>query len=262
MLGDRPQVHSRFVGSTWQRGRSSRLGSARFQVLLSAPVVPTLTCAVAGARMLSYLVLGPLASRTAMKSSRISCHATSGEIRAGGTRCRRAVVCGRLRRTAIACRAIPPPGTKEPYAAADRAGSRSLLEARRSSARGLPGPGPLPGHRRARHARDPRGSCSAASGKKARRQSASHRTGRQPGLATQSTGCPGREVDVLALEDALARLAKLDPCQARMIELRFFGGLNVAEVAKVMGMSKRSVEREWTMVRAWLRRELGGSDVS
>ncbi len=69
-----------------------------------------------------------------------------------------------------------------------------------------------------------------------------------------------RDVDLLALEDALTRLAKLDPCQAQMIELRFFGGLTIAEVAKVMGMSKRSVEREWTMVRAWLRRELSGSD--
>ena len=46
-----------------------------------------------------------------------------------------------------------------------------------------------------------------------------------------------------------------------MIELRFFGGLSIAEVAKVMGISKRSVEREWTMVRAWLRRELSRSDV-
>ena len=78
-------------------------------------------------------------------------------------------------------------------------------------------------------------------------------------VATQSTGCPGREVDLLALEEALTKLAKLDPCQAKMIELRFFGGLDIAQVAKVMGMSKRSVEREWTMVRAWLRRELGGS---
>ena len=70
-----------------------------------------------------------------------------------------------------------------------------------------------------------------------------------------------RDVDLLALEDALTRLTKLDPCQAQMIELRFFGGLGIAEVAKVMGMSKRSVEREWTMVRAWLRRELGGSEL-
>ena len=63
------------------------------------------------------------------------------------------------------------------------------------------------------------------------------------------------------MEDALTKLTKLDPRQAQMVELRFFGGLSVAEVAKVMGLSKRSVEREWTMVRAWLRRELGGSDL-
>ena len=70
-----------------------------------------------------------------------------------------------------------------------------------------------------------------------------------------------RDVDLLAIEDALTKLTKLDPCQAQMIELRFFGGLSIAEVAKVMGKSKRSVEREWTMVRAWLRRELGRNDM-
>ena len=70
-----------------------------------------------------------------------------------------------------------------------------------------------------------------------------------------------RDVDVLALEDALTKLTKLDPRQAQMIELRFFGGLSIEEVAKVMGISKRSVEREWTMVRAWLRRELSRSDM-
>ena len=70
-----------------------------------------------------------------------------------------------------------------------------------------------------------------------------------------------RDVDLLALEDALTKLTKLDPRQAQMIELRFFGGLSIAEVAKVMGISKRSVEREWTMVRAWLRRELSRSDM-
>jgi DNA-directed RNA polymerase specialized sigma24 family protein len=46
-----------------------------------------------------------------------------------------------------------------------------------------------------------------------------------------------------------------------MVELRFFGGLSIVEVANVMGISKRSVEREWTMIRAWLRRELDRSDV-
>jgi len=65
-----------------------------------------------------------------------------------------------------------------------------------------------------------------------------------------------RKEDLLALDDALIKLAELDPRQARMVELRFFSGLKVDEVAEVLKMSKRSVEREWTMVRSWLRREL------
>jgi RNA polymerase sigma factor (TIGR02999 family) len=91
----------------------------------------------------------------------------------------------------------------------------------------------------------------------AKRGGARHRIALDGNLVIESS----REVDLLALEDALTKLTKLDPRQAKMIELRFFGGLSVAEVAKVMGMSKRSVEREWTMVRAWLRRELSGSDL-
>jgi RNA polymerase sigma factor (TIGR02999 family) len=91
----------------------------------------------------------------------------------------------------------------------------------------------------------------------AKRAGNRHRVALDDNLVIQSN----REVDLLALEDALTKLTKLDPCQAKMIELRFFGGLSVAEVAKVSGKSKRSVEREWTMVRAWLRRELSGSDL-
>ncbi len=62
--------------------------------------------------------------------------------------------------------------------------------------------------------------------------------------------------DVLAVEDALNKLASIDPRQAQIVELRFFGGLSVEEVAEVLGVSKRTVEAEWTMLRAWLRREL------
>lgn len=69
-----------------------------------------------------------------------------------------------------------------------------------------------------------------------------------------------RDVNLLALEDALTKLTKLAPRQAQMIELRFFGGLSVAETALEMGIPKRAAEREWTMVRAWLRRELSTSD--
>lgn len=61
---------------------------------------------------------------------------------------------------------------------------------------------------------------------------------------------------VLALEDALKRLEELDPKQAKIVELRFFGGMTVEEVAEAIGMSKRWVEGEWTMIRAWLRKEL------
>lgn len=62
--------------------------------------------------------------------------------------------------------------------------------------------------------------------------------------------------DVLAIEAALCKLTELDPRQAQIVELRFFGGLTVEEVAEVLGVSKRTVESDWTMVRAWLRREL------
>ena len=62
--------------------------------------------------------------------------------------------------------------------------------------------------------------------------------------------------DVLAVEEALTKLAELDPRQAQIVELRFFGGLTVEQVAEVLSVSKRTVESEWTMVRAWLRREL------
>jgi RNA polymerase sigma factor (sigma-70 family) len=53
-------------------------------------------------------------------------------------------------------------------------------------------------------------------------------------------------------------LEKVDPRQAAIVELRFYGGLTVDEVAVALGISKRSVEAEWTMVRAWLRKELSG----
>jgi RNA polymerase sigma factor (TIGR02999 family) len=91
----------------------------------------------------------------------------------------------------------------------------------------------------------------------AKRGGTRHRIALDDNLVIESN----RNVDVLAIEDALTKLTKLDTRQAQMVELRFFGGLSIAEVAKVTGISKRSAEREWTMVRAWLRRELGRSDV-
>lgn len=66
-----------------------------------------------------------------------------------------------------------------------------------------------------------------------------------------------KDEDVLALEESLSKLHELDERQARIVELRFYGGLTVQEVADVLGVSKRTIEGEWTMIRAWLRRELG-----
>ena len=97
----------------------------------------------------------------------------------------------------------------------------------------------------------------------ARRRAATKRGGNRHRIALDDNlaGEFKRDVDVLELEAALTKLTKLDRRQADMIELRFFGGLSIDQVAEVTGISKRSVEREWTMVRAWLRRELSTSDV-
>ena len=63
-------------------------------------------------------------------------------------------------------------------------------------------------------------------------------------------------IDLLALDDALVRLLALDERQGRIVELRFFGGLSIEETAAVVGVSERTVKREWQISRAWLRREL------
>ena len=67
-------------------------------------------------------------------------------------------------------------------------------------------------------------------------------------------------LDVLVLDDALERLAALDPRAARVVELRFFGGLDVEEVATVLEISPASVKRDWSFARAWLARELRDAD--
>ena len=65
-------------------------------------------------------------------------------------------------------------------------------------------------------------------------------------------------VDLIALDRALTRLAALDPHQARIVELRYFGGLSVEETAEAMAISPATVKRHWTVARAWLHRELEG----
>ncbi len=67
---------------------------------------------------------------------------------------------------------------------------------------------------------------------------------------------PERHVDLVALDDALKDLGAFDSRQSQIVELRFFGGLTVEEVAEVLEISPRTVKREWRLARAWLRREI------
>jgi len=69
---------------------------------------------------------------------------------------------------------------------------------------------------------------------------------------------PVNDEDVLAVDEALEKLARVSPRQARLVEMRFFGGLDMTQAAEALGISKRTAEGDWTHVSAWLRRELSG----
>ena len=76
------------------------------------------------------------------------------------------------------------------------------------------------------------------------------------GGARLAEDAPVDAVDVIALDDALGRLAELDPQKARLVDLRYFAGLSIPEAAEVLGISTATVGREWAVARMWLRREL------
>jgi RNA polymerase sigma factor (TIGR02999 family) len=92
----------------------------------------------------------------------------------------------------------------------------------------------------------------------ARARAASKRGGGVRPLTLDAALVPAleRELDVVGLDAALSQLAALDPRQARLVELRFFGGLDVDETAEVLGVSAPTVKREWRTAKAWLYREL------
>ena len=73
---------------------------------------------------------------------------------------------------------------------------------------------------------------------------------------SEADAAPDRSAEIIALDQALESLAKFDNRKSRIIELRFFGGLNAEEAAEVLGISSRTVHREWDLARAWLFREL------
>jgi RNA polymerase sigma factor (TIGR02999 family) len=72
-------------------------------------------------------------------------------------------------------------------------------------------------------------------------------------------GTRARGVEVVALDDALASLAKIDPRKGRVVELRFFGGLSVEETAEALGVSAQTVMRDWNIAKVWLLRELSAA---
>jgi RNA polymerase sigma factor (TIGR02999 family) len=92
----------------------------------------------------------------------------------------------------------------------------------------------------------------------ARANYAEKRGGDRVNVSLKDIGAFGTQptTDVLALHDVLNRLAEIDPDQSRIVELRFFGGLTIEEAAEVMQVSHSTVEREWKIAKAWLKREL------
>lgn len=92
----------------------------------------------------------------------------------------------------------------------------------------------------------------------ARTHRAEKRGGNWDKLAFEEALAPSseRNVDLVSLDDALKDLLELDPRQSQIVELRFFGGLSIEELAEVLQVSPRTVKREWRIAKAWLRRAM------
>jgi RNA polymerase sigma factor (TIGR02999 family) len=90
----------------------------------------------------------------------------------------------------------------------------------------------------------------------ARSKNAGKRAGQKISLDEAVSFSEEKELNLVVLEEALQNLEKLDARQARIVELRFFGGLSIEETAYVLGVSETTVKREWTFAKAWFQREL------
>ncbi len=90
----------------------------------------------------------------------------------------------------------------------------------------------------------------------AKRGGGEHRITLEEGVAI----APQRDANLLAVDEALKKLETMDPEKSRMVELRFFSGLSVQETAEVMGISPRTVDRQWQTAKAWLHREIGAAN--
>lgn len=94
-----------------------------------------------------------------------------------------------------------------------------------------------------------------------RRNAAKRDAGPAEPVSISGVASPAREadhVDVLALHDALSKLAELDPRQSEIVEMRFFAGLTVEEIAEVLEISPATVKREWSTAKMWLKRQMRG----
>ena len=94
----------------------------------------------------------------------------------------------------------------------------------------------------------------------ARKRSTAKRNGgdRMP-LADSLSILDGKSVEMVALDDALTELARLNLQQSRIVELRFFGGLSIEETSQVLGISPATVKRDWSTAKAWLHHEMSGT---
>ena len=92
----------------------------------------------------------------------------------------------------------------------------------------------------------------------ARRHKAAKRGGSVCTLSLEDAGTTPKQtqVDIVALDDALEALARVDKRQSRIVELRFFAGLSLEEISKALEVSSATVQRDWTAARAWLHREM------
>lgn len=90
----------------------------------------------------------------------------------------------------------------------------------------------------------------------ARRRAAAKRPDPDERVTIDEIDLPGVEYDLVALDDALNRLAEISPRQARVVDLKFFAGLELEQIADVLDIARPTVVRDWRMARAWLRREL------
>jgi RNA polymerase sigma factor (TIGR02999 family) len=98
---------------------------------------------------------------------------------------------------------------------------------------------------------------------RARARDALKRGGGQPRVTFDESlpaAAAERPIDLIALDAALERLGALDAGQARIVELRFFGGLSIEETAEAMGISPATVKRHWAVARAWLSKELNPAE--